>query len=103
MLRYVELIAAGTGGATSDRFDIRGIQPGGATLVAKGLAGTETVVVQNETDGAGTYADLYLGGAIQQLKASTDTSLNLVGPNNYKVVKSATAGNVSVGIVYSDS
>lgn len=85
------LVAAGTGGGTSDRFELKLVDLP-ATLAAPGLATTEVVDIQISQDGGTTFANTGL-----QLTATENTK-SITGPGIFKAVQSATVASVATSL-----
>lgn len=92
----IELIAATTAAAQSSGFTTIRTR----TVMARGLAGAETVTLQQSDDGTNWY-DVILDGVTQELSV-THTLLTIIGPGHFRMDKSATVASVSV-VAYDDS
>jgi hypothetical protein len=91
-----EILAATTSAANSSGFNVTKDQP--QSVFVNGLAGVETAALQHTLDDGETFtASTDAAGAVE-LTASRNT-LQVTGPGEYRIAKSATVGSVAVFIV----
>ncbi|WP_261533117.1 hypothetical protein [Burkholderia multivorans] len=88
------LVAAQTGAATSNAFQ-QSVADGPCTIVAGGLAGSETATVQIQ-DASGNWQNV--PAAIAPQLTATVPAAVLTAPGIYRVVKTATATSVGVAL-----
>ena len=89
------LLAAATAAGNSLSFSVEGIR--GVTVMASGLATTETGTLQITADGGVTWFNATDSAGAIQLTASQSTFL-VVGPGDYRIVKSVTAAAVAITV-----
>jgi len=90
------VLAAATAAGTSLGFSVNNQNP--ISVFVIGLAGSETGVLQVSLDNGGTYQNTTDDGGTIQATASKNSFL-IIGPGEYRIVKSTTASPVAVVIV----
>ena len=90
-----ELLAATTAAGNSTGFSVNADNP--TSVFVTGLAGAETGTLQVTIDNGETFTDATDADGTIQATAAQNSFL-VVGPGEYRIAKSATAGSVAVTV-----